>query len=392
MKVALVMWPDTFEWWYRGVPLDRESYLDGYDGEWSITTAIALRAADVDVHLVFATTEETGTHIQRPSGASVHFLPASASYRALTKAVWGHRWWERAQPLWRLAPYAAAASPALVTGIGALSPDVVVIQDYESPRFDVLGPLLRLAGHRVVAIDTGGSAVPSRSPAKRATARAAHRLLAIHDTEAERVRRCLRHPDVGVWPVPFRSDLFEPRDRGDARARLGLSADARLVVSAGRLHPVKGLDDLLTATEDLDCELALIGSGPEEERLRATGHPRMRIVDRLPAAQLVDWYAAANVVSLPSRQEGMPAAVLEALACGRAVVAATRGGVADVVAPPRGGWRVPPRDVVALRRAISGALDDPMETDRRGAAGRDHVLARHSPEPAGRELARLLGP
>jgi glycosyltransferase involved in cell wall biosynthesis len=82
--------------------------------------------------------------------------------------------------------------------------------------------------------------------------------------------------------------------------------------------------------------------------------------------------------------------VLEALAAGRGVVATAVGGVGDVVRDGETGWLVPPRDAGALRDALAAALADPAEADRRGAAGRERVLARHAPEPAGRELARLI--
>jgi glycosyltransferase involved in cell wall biosynthesis len=102
------------------------------------------------------------------------------------------------------------------------------------------------------------------------------------------------------------------------------------------------------------------------------------------------WNAAADVVALASRQEGQPTAVLEALACGRGVVATTVGGVPEVVVPEATGWLVSPRDVEGLRLGLKEALSDVDEADRRGERGRQLVLARHAPETATAELLRLL--
>src|SRR5439155_1239891 len=96
------------------------------------------------------------------------------------------------------------------------------LQDYERLRFDVAAPVLRVLRQRVVAVDVGGSSRPLRHPLHRFTTRCAHRLLAVHQAEASRARRMLRHPDVGVWPVPVRTDVFRPQDRRSARRTLGI--------------------------------------------------------------------------------------------------------------------------------------------------------------------------
>lgn len=389
-RVVLLMWPDSFEDWYAPLGLDRVAYLDGYAGEWTITTTGALRAAGADVHVVHGTLAEPGCAVQQPSGVATHFVPVSPAYRALRHAVWGHRWYAHTQRVWALAPLASSLSARLLRTILALRPDVVAIQDYESARFDVAAPLLRAAGVRVVGLDTGGSARPSPMPWKSVTVRAAHRLLASYAAEADRVRRERGHGDVAVWPVPVRTDVYQPRDRAGARTRLGLDGDARIVVSVGRLHPVKGLGELADACRGLDGDLVLVGSGSEEAALQARRQPRLHLVGRRDLAELPDWYAAADVVALASRQEGQPMAVLEALACARGVVATTVGGVPEAVTHGEHGWLVPPRDVAALRAALAAALADPAEADRRGAAGRERVLARHAPDAAGVELLRLL--
>jgi glycosyltransferase involved in cell wall biosynthesis len=382
-RVALLTWPDTFEDWYAPLGVTRSSYLSRYDGEWSISWARALREGGLDVHLVHGTLGEALVATQLPSGATAHFVPTTMAYRGLRHLTWGHRWWERTQRLSAAAPVAAALSPRLVGHLVRLRPDAVVVQDYETLRYDLVAPLLRAAGLRVVAMDTGASSRPSTAPWKGLSRRLASRLLAVHEAEAQRLRS-LGHTRVEVWPAPVRTDVFVPADRLAARAALGISGDARLVFSASRLHPVKNLPLLADACADADATLVVAGEGSERGRL-----DHVRLLGWQPMEQLVQWYAAADVVGLSSRTEGQPVAVLEAFACGRGVVATAVGGVPEVVLDGQTGWAVPSGDRPALAAALRDALTDRARTDAFGAAGRELVLRGHTPAQVAAAFSRL---
>jgi glycosyltransferase involved in cell wall biosynthesis len=169
------------------------------------------------------------------------------------------------------------------------------------------------------------------------------------------------------------TDRLRPRSRSAARRALGLDPDAPTAVCVGRLAPLKGQDQLLAAWPSVladvpDARLALVGDGPMAARWRAIpvaaqwhGH----------SDAVVDWYAAADVVVLPSRAEGMALVPLEAMACGRSVVAFDVGGVRQSVAG--GGAVVPAGDVAALARAVAARLADPALADREGRQGRRRV-------------------
>jgi glycosyltransferase involved in cell wall biosynthesis len=387
-RVALLTWPDSFEDWYTPLGVTRESYLASYDGEWSVSWAQALTSGGLDVHLVHGTLATARTATHSPSGATVHFVPVPPAYRALREVLWGHRWWERTQRLAPLTPLAATASPRLLAHLVSLRPDVVVVQDYETLRFDVAAPLLRAAGLRVVGLDTGASSRPATLPWKAASRRLAHRLLAVHEAEADRLRG-LGHADVTVWPAPVRVDALVPGDRAQARRDLGLGQDERLVFAAARLHPVKDLGLLADACADADARLVVAGEGSERGRLEGRDH--VRLLGWQSATELSRWYAAADVVGLSSRSEGQPVAVLEAHACGRAVVATAVGGVPEVVHPGRTGWLVPRGDRTALAGALREALADRDATDALGRSGRERVLRDHSPQAVARFFADLAG-
>lgn len=171
---------------------------------------------------------------------------------------------------------------------------------------------------------------------------------------------------------------FAPRSRGEARKTLGLDADARLLVCVSRLSPEKGIDVLVEACRTLDrVQVVVVGEGLEraalETRLRAHGmESRFRLAGARPHDEIPAWIAAADVVALPSRSEGMPNAVLEALASGRPVVASHVGGVPELLSDPSLGTTVPPDDPPALARALSEALSRAWDdaTIARSVAGR----------------------
>ncbi|MBI2392725.1 MAG: glycosyltransferase family 4 protein [Deltaproteobacteria bacterium] len=157
---------------------------------------------------------------------------------------------------------------------------------------------------------------------------------------------------------------FHPLDRAQARAALGLRAGP-LVVCVGRLEEGKGSLDLLAALDLLlparGVRAAFVGDGSaraEIERRAASG--RVIVAGQRPHDEIPRWLAAADVVVLPSWNEGTPNAVLEALACGRRVVATRVGGVPDVIDDEALGLLVPPRDPAALARAIDRALAEPV--------------------------------
>jgi glycosyltransferase involved in cell wall biosynthesis len=158
-------------------------------------------------------------------------------------------------------------------------------------------------------------------------------------------------------------ERFMPRDRGEARAELGLAANRPLVVYIGNFKPEKGVDVLVDAMgrrDRLDVDLAMVGSGPLEtilrERAASLGiESKIRFCGRRPHDEIPRWMAAADVICLPSYREGCPNVVLEALAAGRPVVASRVGGVPELLNDETG-VLVPAGDPEALAQSLQAAL------------------------------------
>lgn len=176
----------------------------------------------------------------------------------------------------------------------------------------------------------------------------------------------VRPEHVHVLPNGVDADAFPLIERREARRRLGLPQDCRIVLYVGNLLPVKGLDVLMNAAADsngwlevTDTVLALAGKGPMEKQIRTeiSQHgleKRVRLLGYLGRDEVKLWINAADVLVLPSRNEGCPNVVLEALACGTPVVASRVGGIPDMLDEDCG-IQVEPENAAALATAIRAA-------------------------------------
>ncbi|MGW5851006.1 glycosyltransferase [Streptomyces sp. NPDC055254] len=186
----------------------------------------------------------------------------------------------------------------------------------------------------------------------------------------------------GVDLGHFRPGAGDPaEDRAAARAELPLPAafrgDGPLAVCVGRLCPQKGQDILLRAWPEVlgavpGARLALVGDGPDTERLRRTAPPGVHFAGA--ASDIRPWLRAADLVVLPSRWEGMALAPLEAMATGRPVLVSDVSGARESLPP--GQKRlclVPPEDPAALAKALGRLLAEPRLLTELGEQARQHA-------------------
>jgi glycosyltransferase involved in cell wall biosynthesis len=184
----------------------------------------------------------------------------------------------------------------------------------------------------------------------------------------------------------FHVASHDERDR--ARASLGIAADVRIVLFAGRLVPKKNLRTLVAALADTNVRLVVVGDGPERGALAPLGDRALHLA-RIPHERMPDVYATADAFALPSVGEGLPLSLIEALASGLPSVV-SRDPSFDALASCEGIVRSDV-DPAALRGAIVGLLgeDEPTRA-RRAAAARSWAEARYGLESFGRRYLGLL--
>jgi glycosyltransferase involved in cell wall biosynthesis len=179
-------------------------------------------------------------------------------------------------------------------------------------------------------------------------------------------------------------------DREALRREIGGEDVEHLVLAVARLQPEKGIDDLVSAAAALRARLpklrvAVAGSGPEENALRT----------RIEGAGLADSFsllgsrsdvgallAAADAFCLPSRHEGLPISLLEAMQAGLPCVATRVGGVPGVIADGVDGVLVEPADPEELAAALERVLRDPDAGKAMGAKARALVGERYAVDAA----------
>jgi glycosyltransferase involved in cell wall biosynthesis len=161
------------------------------------------------------------------------------------------------------------------------------------------------------------------------------------------------------------------------RARYGLSADSPVVLSVGRLSREKDIGIILQATAMLtrDAQVAIVGTGPDERRLKALAERlslanRVRFLGHVPAADLPELYRLAEVFVIASRAELQSLATMEAMASGLPVVAANAYSLSELVCHGRNGFLASPGSGSELAAYLDQLLARP---DLRAAMARESL-------------------
>ncbi len=180
----------------------------------------------------------------------------------------------------------------------------------------------------------------------------------------------------------------EQNGRAESRRYLGIPGDRFAVGWIGRMTAVKRTDDVLVAFKRLrdsgvDAMLCMVGDGPDRLQLEQRAHELGVARDTVFLGYQEDvapFYAAFDVLVLPSANEGTPVTVIEALAAERPVVATRVGGVPDVVRDGEDGFLVEAGATDDLAERLGRLARDPALRARMGKQGRERVLPRYAVE------------
>jgi glycosyltransferase involved in cell wall biosynthesis len=235
--------------------------------------------------------------------------------------------------------------------------------------------------------------------------RLAHRVVCVSRSARQRLIRAYHLPARKVVAIYNGIDPAKFRPGGERRAAArrawGVPESAFVFGSVGRLHPEKGVDlaveglaRLVRQRPERDLRLVLVGDGPARETLRqqvrALGLEE-RVVFAGHTARPWEAYPGLDVFLLPTHDEALSLALLEAMACGCCAIAMGVGGVPEVLSDPRTGWLVPGGDRARFVEAMGAALGrgDAERADM-GRAARAHVVAGFDAERQYAALADLI--
>lgn len=267
---------------------------------------------------------------------------------------------------------------------------------YHLPTAGVLAALAARLTGKPFAVVTQGSGPTGDVTALRTLPWARARVAAVNRAsfvaaingvaERELLEAGVRETLIRRIPSACDTDAFRPageHEREQARERFAVRPDELAIVFTGRLHPDKQLPTLLAALTLLGAQrparLLVTGEGPERDRLQQLASEQ-GIADRVSFLGRLDDQRpvlhAADVFCLPSVSEGISVALLEAMACGLAVVVSDIAANREVVGEERDGLVAPCGDEQAWQRALARLAADRELRSRLGAAARRTVEER----------------
>lgn len=168
-----------------------------------------------------------------------------------------------------------------------------------------------------------------------------------------------------------------------SRSDLGIDGDSFIVICVANARPVKGVDVFIDAanylTSHFNITFLVVGDIGKEKLLNRAKNPRIKFLGFRKDAQAL--VSLSNLLIVPSRgREGLPKALLEALAMKKAVIASKVGGIAEVIRNERDGLLIPPNDANLLARSILYLSMNTALCSQLGATGYDRLLCDFSVE------------
>lgn len=223
---------------------------------------------------------------------------------------------------------------------------------------------------------------------------AADVVVTVSNSNRECVKRLNVTAPVKVVPNGFRHDLFYPMGMETCRKALNLPINRKILLSVGNLVEVKGYTHLIDAISEVvrertDILCLIVGRGELKHRLEkkvsSLGLEQyVRLIGGKPHSEIPLWMNACDLFVLPSLRESFGIVQVEAMACGKPVVATKNGGSEEIVTPGKTGLLCDVADPRGLAESIVRALDMPWGAD----AIADEVRP-YSWESVGREISRI---
>lgn len=403
--IAFFDYHDVFEDFYPHYGVDQQTFATRWDNTSNhlFLRLIQREIGDV-VWYAFSLAPRLSEACHETVGCRIRMLPSSLVHRMLWRSFYLHKqaWrWQRAYPAYALAAsYTSLLSLSFAKALQRDRPDIFFVQDYATGRYDVLVLTAWMMRIPLLAYHTGSypEGYVGRF-AKHWTIPRADALITSSKTETDLLASRYHVPRKRLHVVltPIDTETYRPLERGEACRAAGLDPSRRYLLFVGRLQDrVKRVSSLIrsfaaSARENAQIDLLVVGGGPDKDRLMrlAAGcmPGRVRFLGWIASPEeKTRLYNAADCLILPSRSEGFPTVVGEAMACGTPVVASHVGGVAELVVEDETGWLLPPCDDRQLAEALARVVTHPERVMAMRPSARSIAEQRVSPLAVSRAL------
>jgi glycosyltransferase involved in cell wall biosynthesis len=293
--------------------------------------------------------------------------------------------------------------PTLSRIIEQSAPDIVVTHQVKSHLLMRLSRLWRR--YPWVAFHHGYTRTKSRERVynrmNRLSLPTAHGVVTVCQAFAQEIAKTgVPMERIFVQHNAIRPEPTASREEAQAlKLQLGVAEGERIVLAIGRLSSEKAHIDLVSSfhllreiNPETKAKLVIVGDGPERQRLEVAARSygiNERVVFAGQISNVKPYYAAADVLALPSHSEGSPYVLLEAMAARLPVVATSVGGVPEMVKDEESALLVPARDPRAMAGAISRILADEQLARRLTMNASALIRTRYSPETYVRSLVEI---
>lgn len=194
--------------------------------------------------------------------------------------------------------------------------------------------------------------------------------------------------NIIVIPTPIDSEVFKPIDKNNARAKLKLPHDKKIILLGamnlkdkrkGFSYLIKALKFLKTKNSEPDIEVAVFGK--IDESIVSDIHFKINQLGSLKSEeQIVSAYNSADVFIAPSLEDNLPNTIMEAMACGTPILAFNVGGISDMVDDGANGLLVQLKSIEELAKSLMEIISDDNRRTEMSKAAREKVLRDFNPQ------------
>ncbi len=276
---------------------------------------------------------------------------------------------------------------AMIGLLRQIDPDIVVTHSRNDTWIATLGILFGRARAKLIRMRHVSIPVKPGLRNRWLYGRRSARVVTTGEMIRSHLIEVLKLDPAHVVSIPTGTHLsrYHPGDKVQARAKLGLPTDKKLIGMVATLRSWKGHRFMVDALLDRKLDgavLVLVGDGPQEPMLLKQVEER-GLKDRVIFAgrreDVQEWLRAFDVFVLPSTgNEGIPQALMQAMATGLPVVTTPVGAIPELVAHNESGFIVQPENPASLAEGIAAVLADASLAKRLGEAGRTIVEKKHT--------------